>query len=143
VIVWACAGFGIGLIGFALSRMVWLSLLLMLMTGFAMMVQMASCNTILQTIADDDKRGRVMSFYSMAFMGMAPFGSLLAGTLARHWGVPTTIVLGGVCCILGSLHFARKLPALRVLIRPIYMQKGILPQVASSIQMVTEDGEAV
>jgi MFS family permease len=78
-IVWAAMIFGVGLSGFAFSRLLWLSLLMMLLTGFGMMVQMAASNTILQTIVEEDKRGRVMSFYSMAFLGMSPFGSLLAG----------------------------------------------------------------
>jgi len=101
--------FGIGLVVFSLSRLLWVSLLFMILTGFGMMVQMASGNTILQTIVDDDKRGRVMSFYTVAFMGMAPFGNLLAGELADKIGAPNTILLSGVCCILGALIFIKKL----------------------------------
>jgi len=95
---WIAAGaaiLGIGLSLAALSRQVWLSLLLLLVVGFGMMVQMAASNTILQTIVDDDKRGRVMSFYVMALMGMAPFGSLFAGSLASHVGAPNTLIIGG------------------------------------------------
>jgi len=85
----------------------------MLMTGFGLMVQMALSNTSLQTTVDDDKRGRVMSFYTMAFMGMAPFGSLLAGVLAHRIGAPNTLLLGGLACVAGALIYARNLPAFR------------------------------
>lgn len=104
--------FGVGLIIFSQSRVLWLSLLLMLITGFGMMVQMASSNTLIQTVVDDDKRGRVMSFYTMAFMGMAPFGSLLAGGLASKIGAPNTLLIGGIATILGAIVFAVKLPFL-------------------------------
>lgn len=120
--------FGIGLIGFSLSRLFWLSLLMMLLTGFGMMVEMASSNTVLQTIVEEDKRGRIMSFYTMAFMGMVPFGSLLAGTLANNIGAPNTVMIGGVACILGSVLFAKKLPSLRRIARPIYVEKGIISE---------------
>lgn len=128
IIVISSSLFGVGLIGFSLSRLFWFSLLMMLLTGFGMMVQMASSNTVLQTIVDEDKRGRVMSFYTMAFMGMIPFGSLLAGSLATHIGAPNTILVGGVACILGSFIFAKKLPSLRRMIRPIYLAKGIISE---------------
>ncbi len=123
----APAAFGAGLVAFALSENLWLSLAMLLIMGFAIMLQMAASNTILQTIVDEDKRGRVMSFYTMAFMGMNPLGSLLAGALADSLGAPTTLLLGGVCCIAASLAFARNLPALRALIRPIYRTLGVLP----------------
>jgi MFS family permease len=118
--------FGIGLIAFSISRAFSLSLLFLGFTGFGMMVQMASSNTVLQTIVEEDKRGRVMSLYTMAFMGMVPFGSLLAGSLASKIGVPGTIMISGIACIVGSILFARKLPLLRELVRPIYMRKGII-----------------
>ena len=102
------------------------------------MVQMAASNTVLQTIVDEDKRGRVMSFYTMAFMGTAPFGSLLAGTVAERIGVPHTLLFGGIGCILGALWFARSLPALRRDVRPIYVKIGILPELATGIQQSTE-----
>ena len=120
--------FGIGLIGFSLSRLFWLSLLMMLLIGFGMMVEMASSNTVLQTIVEEDKRGRIMGFYTMAFMGMVPFGSLLAGTLANNIGAPNTVMIGGVACILGSVLFAKKLPSLRRITRPIYVEKGIISE---------------
>jgi len=118
--------FGLGLITFSFSRFYLLSLGLMVMTGFGMMFQLASSNTILQTIVDDDKRGRVMSFYTMAFMGTAPFGSLLAGGLARIIGAPYTILIGGISIILGASIFAYKLPELRKMIRSVYAKLGII-----------------
>ncbi len=126
IIVFASATFGAGLIFFSLSRLLWLSYLLLLVTGFGMMVHMASCNTILQTMVDDDKRGRVMSLYVMAFMGTAPFGSLAGGSLAGIIGAPYTLAIGGVLCMLGSFLFAKKLPALRTMVHPIYVRKGIV-----------------
>jgi MFS family permease len=138
VIVAAAAVFGLGLVAFGLSRWLWLSLPLMLAVGFGMMVQLASCNTILQTIVDEDKRGRVMSFYSMAILGMAPFGSLLAGLLASWVGAPTTVLLSGVGCLTGGLLFAWQLPQLRTLVRPIYVRLGVLPEVARGMQAAAE-----
>src|SRR5262245_13636938 len=138
VIVVTTMLFGLGLIGFGLSQMLWLSLLLMLVTGFGMMVQMAASNTILQTIVEEDKRGRVMSFYSMAFLGMAPFGSLLAGGLADQIGPSWTVAIGGVACLVGAGVFALNLGRLRKHIRPIYTRLGILPEVATGIQSAAE-----
>jgi MFS family permease len=130
----ASAVFGAGLIALGLSRFLWLSLLLMPFVGGAMMIQMAGSNTILQTIVDDDKRGRVMSFYSMAFLGMAPFGSLLAGGLAHYTGAPRTVMISGTICIAGAGWFASQLRAMREVVRPIYRTLGIVPEVASGIQ---------
>ena len=107
VIVFASASFGIGLILFSLSSAIILSLIMLLLTGASMMIQMASSNTILQTIVEDKMRGRVMSFYTMAFMGMAPFGSLIAGSLASRIGAPNTLILGGICCIAGCINFCK------------------------------------
>jgi MFS family permease len=129
VILAAVILFGISLVGLGVSRAQWLSMAALLGAGLGMMVQMASSNTILQTIVDDDKRGRVMSFYSMAFMGMVPFGSLLAGSLASRIGAPCTVILGGVACLLAAAAFARALPALRAQVRPIYVRLGIVPEV--------------
>lgn len=128
IIVIASSIFGIGLISFSFSHVLWLSMSLLLLTGFGMMVQMASSNTILQTMVDDDKRGRVMSLYVMAFMGTAPFGSLLGGILASRIGAPITLIIGGASCILGSFLFAKKLPLIREMVRPIYIRKGILSE---------------
>jgi MFS family permease len=134
-IPWMAGAFGAGLIVFSFSRRLWLSLLLMVVTGLGFMVQMAASNTVLQTIVEEDKRGRVMSFYTMAFMGTAPFGSLLAGSAAQRIGAPHTLFIGGVGCLLGALWFATSLPALR---RPIYVKIGILPEMAAGIQHTSE-----
>jgi MFS family permease len=129
--------FGAGLIVLGVSRVFWISMAVMLFTGFGMMQQLAASNTILQTIISDDKRGRVMSFYTLAVLGISPIGSLLAGTFASKFGAPWTLAGGGVCCIAGAAWFARKLPALRLLIRPIYRRLGILPEVAAGLQSAT------
>jgi MFS family permease len=125
--------FGAGLILFSLSHVFWLSLLLLLVAGFGMMMQMASSNTILQTIVPDEKRGRVMSYYTMAFVGMAPFGSLFAGSLANRIGAPATIMISGVGCAAGAVWFAVRLKGLRNLVRPIYVKLGIVPEVAEGL----------
>ncbi len=136
----ACGGFGAALIGFAFSRSMALSLLLQALVGLAMLTHLAVSNTILQTIAGDEWRGRVMSFYGMAFMGMMPFGSLLAGALAHRIGAPRTVALGGAVCIAGAAVFAARLPALRRLVRPIYRERGIIPEVAAGIEAATGGG---
>lgn len=117
---------GCGLIAFSLSRFLPLSLFSLLFVGLGTILQIAAGNTVLQTIVDDDKRGRVMSLYTMSFLGTIPFGSLLAGFLANHIGATNTLIIDGIACILGSIFFMRELPALRRSIRPIYEQKGIL-----------------
>jgi MFS family permease len=123
----AAAVFGLGLIGFGLSRFFWLSMVMVFIAGMGMMQGMAASNTVIQTIVTDEKRGRVMSYYTMAFMGMAPFGSLLAGTMAHKFGAPWTVILNGAVVLLGAAWFATRLPALRRQIRPIYQEMGILP----------------
>ena len=130
--------FGAGLIGLSFSRIFPFSLLLMIFIGLGMMMQAAASNTILQTITDDDKRGRVMSFYTMAIMGTAPFGSLMAGGFAKVIGTPGTIFAGGLACIIGAMFFLRKLPELRKAVRPIYVKMGIIPEVAEGIQIASE-----
>ena len=134
IIAWTAALFGLTLMAFAFSKQYWLSMGILLVSGFSMMVLMASCNTILQTIAEEDKRGRIMSFYTMAFMGMMPFGSLLAGALAARIGAPYTMFLEGACCVIGAAYFTSKLPMIRAHIRPIYLEKGIISEVASGIE---------
>jgi MFS family permease len=138
IIPFSAAIFGAGLTAFSFSRVFWLSLALMFISGLGMIIQMASSNTILQTIVDDDKRGRIMSLYAMAFLGTVPFGSLLAGGLADWIGAPNTLIIGGVSCILGAFIFARKLPELKKMIQPIYVKFGIIPEVASGIQAASE-----
>ncbi|MCC3496375.1 MAG: MFS transporter [Microcoleus sp. PH2017_15_JOR_U_A] len=117
---------GFGLIGFGLSRILWLSLIMMLFVGFGFIIQFAGGNTFLQTIVEDDKRGRVMSIYTMAFFGVTPFGNLVAGGMANYIGSPNTVILGGIICILGSIIFTRQLPALKNLVRPLYQKMGLI-----------------
>jgi MFS family permease len=132
----AAASFGVGLILFGLSRVMWFSMLMMLLVGFGMMQGMAASNTIVQTLVPEDRRGRVMSYYTMAFVGMAPFGSLLAGSLAHWLGAPRTVMTTGSVVIVGALWFASRLKAIRVEIRPIYQAMGILP---ASLEPAVED----
>jgi MFS family permease len=113
VVCFAGGAFGAGLVAFGLSRWLWLSVPIMLVTGAGMMVQMAASNTLLQTLVEDDKRGRVMSFWTMAFFGMMPFGSLTAGFLGSRIGAPATVTWGGVATIVAVLLYARKLPERR------------------------------
>jgi MFS family permease len=137
-IVLAPALFGLGLVGFSLADSLWLALPLLTVVGFAMMAQMAASNTVLQTIVPEDRRGRVMSYYTMAFLGMAPLGSLLGGALADLVGAPVVVRWAGACCLAGSLAFALQLPRLRDLVRPIYVRLGILPEMAAGLQAATE-----
>jgi len=123
----AATVFGLGLIGFGLSRVTWLSMIMVFVAGMGMMQGMASSNTIIQTLVVEDKRGRVMSYYTMAFMGMAPFGSLLAGTMANAMSAPWTVIINGSVVVLGAIWFFTRLPALRRVVRPIYQEMGILP----------------
>ena len=110
----------------------------MIVTGLGFMVQMAVSNTLLQTIVEEDMRGRVMSFYTAAFMGTAPFGSLLAGSIADRIGAPHTLLFGGLGCLVGALWFAKSLPDLRQDVRPIYISKGILPEMTAGIQTASQ-----
>jgi MFS family permease len=129
----AAALFGAGLIAFGLSRTLWVSLLVLPLVGAGFMVSLAATNTIVQTITEEHLRGRVMAFYTMAFLGTAPLGSLLAGVLADRIGEPRTIILGGVACVLGAAWFGSRLPRLRELVHPIYVRQGIIvaPQAAA------------
>ena len=103
-----------------------------------MMVQMAASNTLLQTLVDEDKRGRVMSFYTMAFFGMMPFGSLAAGWLGARIGAPATVAWGGAATLAAVALFVRKLPELRRQVRPIYERLGILPVIAEALNQTSE-----
>ena len=129
---------GVGLILFSISRLFWLSMFLILFIGFGMMVQMASSNTVIQTIVDEDKRGRVMSIYAMAFMGTVPFGSLLAGAVGAKIGAPHTILASGIICVISAVVFARELPTIRKHIHPIYKKMGIISEVASGIDSASQ-----
>ena len=137
----SAAVFGLGLVGFGLSHFFWLSMLMVLIAGMGMMQGMAASNTIIQTLVSEDKRGRVMSYYTMAFVGMAPFGSLLAGTMAHGipptpvWivagmvlsGAQWTVIINGAVVVIGAAWFFTRLPVLRRSVRPIYQELGIIP----------------
>ena len=124
--LYATTLFGVALIGFSLSHTLWLSLLILPFVGAGMMVTLAASNTVIQTIVTEDLRGRVMAFYAMAFLGTAPIGSLLAGVIADRIGSSRTVLGGGVCCLFVALWFGLKLPALRQLVHPIYVERGII-----------------
>jgi MFS family permease len=126
VVAAAALSFGAALCAFAFSTDLWLSLLLLSAAGFAMMVHLAGNNTLLQTIADDDKRGRIMGLYTMAFMGMTPFGNLLAGGLASAVGPEYTLLACGGALAAGAAVFALKLPAIRRAVQPVYVERGIV-----------------
>jgi len=126
VIAIAASVFGVGLLLFSLSRNVIVSVAVLPIAGAGMMVTMASTNTILQTIVEERLRGRVMAFYAMAFLGTAPIGSLIAGVVADRLGPTTTILLGGIACMLGGIWFAVGLPKFRAAVRPIYIERGII-----------------
>ena len=124
----AAALFGCGLMGFASSRILPLSLLCLVVSGFGMMVQSASSNTVLQTIVPDDKRGRTMSFFLMAYLGAAPIGSLVAGALSGLIGAPLTLFIGGAACLGGAVWFASGLSEFHETIRPIYIDLGLITE---------------
>jgi MFS family permease len=138
VILYATGLFGFGLAGFSFSRVLWLSVPCLMVAGFGMMVQFASSNTVIQTIVDDEKRGRVMSFYTMCFLGTAPFGSLLAGSLSARIGAPHTVLASGLCCAVAAMWFSRELPSIRAVVRPIYVRMGILPEMANGLQSAAQ-----
>jgi MFS family permease len=137
-IAWSAALFGLGLIAFSFSSVLWLSMVLLAAAGFALMLGTASGNTIVQTIVDDTMRGRVMSFYVMAFFGVGPLGSLLAGSLTGRLGAPRVAQLGGAMVAVAAAAFAFRLPIIRDHIRPIYRRIGILPDVSSGIPTVAD-----
>jgi MFS family permease len=122
----AAITFGAGLVAFSLSRTLWLSLALLPIVGAGMMITMAATNTIIQTIVREELRGRVMAFYTMAFLGTAPIGSLVAGIAADRIGPQRTVLAGGAACIAAGVWFALRLPRLRAMVRPIYVERGIL-----------------
>jgi MFS family permease len=126
--------FGAGLVAFGFSRWLPLSLVLMLFVGFGMLQGMTASNTIIQTLVPEDKRGRVMSYYTAAFVGMAPWGSLLAGSMAHWIGAPRTVMFTGSCCIAGGIWFWTRLPAIRREMRPVYEQLGIITPIPQPVQ---------
>jgi predicted MFS family arabinose efflux permease len=132
---------GGALILFGLSHTLWLSLALMVFVGFGLMQGAAASNTVVQSLVPEDKRARVMSYYTTAFFGAAPFGSLLAGALAHRIGAPHTAIVTGAFCVAGSLWFAFELPKVNAVMRPIYQEMGLLP--ASGIDLISGAQEPV
>jgi MFS family permease len=126
VMIYSTALFGAGLVAFSFSRVLWLSLLILPLIGAGMMVTMAASNTIIQTIVEEKLRGRVMAFYAMAFLGTAPIGSLIAGVVADRIGPTRTITIGGALCLVASVWFSTRLPLIREIVRPIYLERGII-----------------
>ena len=124
-VAFSCAGFGASLIVFSLSRSFWLSAALLLPTGFCMMLQMSSSNTLIQAMVPDHLRGRVMAVYSMMFMGMAPFGAFLGGALAEKLGAPVTVAMGAVACLGGAALFGKHLPSIRVEARRLIVAQAV------------------
>jgi len=135
----AAALCGLALVAFGASRIYWLSMVTLFIAGGAMITNFASANTLIQTIVDDSKRGRVMSLFGVAFLGMVPIGALLAGSLATCVGPALTVQLTGAVCILAAIVFARQLPTFRKLLHPIYVRKGILPPAAAEVQLPAPD----
>jgi MFS family permease len=138
VIVYGSVGLGVAMIVLSQSSYLAVSIVALLIAGASLLMQAAASNTLLQTIVEEDKRGRVMSLFAMAFMGMAPFGSLLAGSVATEIGIRWTLALAGLVCIAAGGAFALHLKAIRPLIRPIYIAMGILPNVVADPAAATD-----
>ena len=138
LIAFAAGGFGVSLILFSFSKIFWLSTVLLVPVGFSMMVQMASSNTLIQAMVPNHLRGRVMSVYSMMFMGMAPLGALSAGALANHLGAPWTVAVGGLASIAAATWFGRHLPSIRAEARELVLAQGMTG--GSPAQEITSRG---
>lgn len=127
VIVAALLVFGTAVCCLAFVSDKWPALFLLMAAGSGMMMHMASSNTLIQTIADDDKRGRAVSFYIMAFSGFGPIGNLIAGYAAKNFGVKITVLCAGFMTLAGAAVFAYNLKKMRVLLEPVYIKRGVLP----------------
>ena len=126
IIMYATLVFGVGLVAFSMTTSLWMACVVLAIAGGGFMVHLAATNTILQTIVEERLRGRVMSFYTMAFFGTVPIGSLLGGVIADRFGAPITVRLSGIVCLAGGAWFAYQLPAIRAVVRPIYRERGII-----------------
>jgi MFS family permease len=133
LIVVAGVSYGIGLAALSLSHHLVFSLLIAFVIGSSLMLQMASSNTIVQTIVDDQKRGRVISLFVMARRGVEAFGSLLAGVLAHKFGTPDTLLMGGIVCLIASLTFATKVSLLKTTSISFYKERRGVKLAAGSI----------
>lgn len=125
--------FGAGLVMFSVSKVIILSLAVLACVGFCMVCILASCNTIIQTIVEEDKRGRVISLYVTALTGAAPAGSLTAGIISDTAGAPDAILSGGIICIIAGIIFAKRLPLLRKKVSPIFKSLGLPPEPAAQL----------
>jgi MFS family permease len=141
VIAFNATMFALSVIVFAFSRMLWLSLVTSFAAGFGVMAHMAASNTIVQTVVDDDKRSRVMGFYTMTVLGLTPVGSLLSAGLVIVIGTPYTVAIGGVISLAGALYFIWRLPALRKAARPMLEKAGVLEPIAKGLQTATQVGQ--
>jgi MFS family permease len=130
--------FALGVASFAVSSNITISFASLVIAGFGAITMIASSNTILQTILEEHMRGRVMSFFAVAFLGMAPFGSFGAGTMAGIIGPRETLLIGAVCCLGSTLLFSRQLPGIRESVRPIYIKMGIIREVAEGMETAAE-----
>jgi MFS family permease len=142
----SCAGFGVFLLLFSFSRWLWLSAMLLVPAGFCVMIQMASSNTLIQSMVPDRLRGRVMSVYAMTFMGMAPLGALLAGSLAHKLGAPMTVGIGGMVAVVGAGVFGSKLPVIRSAAREMIVAQQMVggdPAQEMTGRVFTKNGEAI
>jgi MFS family permease len=139
----AAAALGAALILFGLSHTLWLSLVLMVFAGFGLIQGASVSNTIIQSLVTEDKRARVMSYYTMAFFGASPFGSLLAGVLAHRIGAPITVIITGAFCVAGSLWFTLEMPKIKAVMRPIYQEMGLLPARGHEIEVTADVEEPV
>jgi MFS family permease len=126
VVAYSATGLGASLVLFSASHWYWISFIILVFSGFTMMMQFTATNTLIQSMVPDQLRGRVMSLYSMMFLGMTPFGSLLAGTLADHIGAPVTVAIGGLFSCLGGIIFLRKWPDLRGPARDLIAAQGMI-----------------
>jgi MFS family permease len=126
IIMYATLVFGAGLVAFSMTTSLWLACVVLAIAGCGFMEHLAATNTILQTIVEERLRGRVMSFYTMAFFGTVPIGSLIGGVIADRFGAPMTVRISGIVCLIGGAWFAYKLPAIRAVVRPIYRERGII-----------------
>jgi len=128
VVAYSATGLGASLVLFSASHWYWISFAILVLSGFTMMMQFTASNTLIQAMVPDQLRGRVMSLYAMMFLGMTPFGSLLAGYLADHIGAPVTVALGGLASCLGGLAFLRKWPSMRAPARDLIAAQGMMAQ---------------
>lgn len=134
IVMFACGIQGLSLIAFSLTHTVWLSMVICFFIGFSYIACLASCNTLIQSLTDEDKRGRVMSYYTMAFLGFTPIGSLLQGYAAEKIGLSTIYLVCGILVFLTSIAFGYYRPAIRKASRPIYVRKGIITEIALGLQ---------